>query len=326
MPWKVIQYSDPTGDVMVSRMPPDGTAELTSGTQLIVQEGQLAVFCHDGKPTDGFWAGRYSLDTQNLPVLSGLLNLATLGQSPFRSYVLFVALKTFTNLGWGTATPVLFRDSEFKIVSLRGHGVFSIKIGNPELFLQTIVGTQGLETSTAIQSFLRSIIVSKLTQTLPELLTTVVDLPQHYQQISVRVKNAVRDEFAQYGLELVDLIIEAITLPPEVQDAINRAAGARALGSEELDRYERVARSDALRDAAKQPGGAAGAALAGGLGIGAGAQVAQGMMGGGPAGHPAGLSVEQLKAKLKDLKGLVDDGLITQEDFDAQKKRLLSQM
>ena len=135
----------------------------------------------------------------------------------------------------------------------------------------------------------------------------------------------MRDDFDQYGLELVDLLVQSITVPPEVQDAINRAAGARALGTEEMDRYERLARADALRDAAKQPGGAAGG-MASGMGLGAGMHLAREMMK--PPGQetPAGLTPEQIKAKLRELKGMVDEGLITQEDFDAQKKRLLEQL
>lgn len=325
MPWKVVQYQDPTGEVLVARVPPEGTAELISGSTLIVQEGQIGAFFHDGRATDGFRAGRYPLSTQNLPVLSKLLNLVTLSKSPFRSYVYFVHLKTFTDLGWGTPSPILFRDTEFKMVNLRAHGAFAIRIATPKTFLHTMVGTQGLGTTYAVQEYLRKIIVSRFTETVPEVLTTVVDLPKHYNEIAIKVKQAVRDDFDQYGLELVDLLVQSITVPPEVQDAINRAAGARALGTEEMDRYERLARADALRDAAKQPGGAA-EGMTSGMGLGAGMHLAREMMK--PPGQepPAGLTPEQIKAKLRELKGMVDEGLITQEDFEAQKKRLLEQL
>jgi len=330
MAWKVIQYQDPTGEIMVARMPPEGTAALVSGSQLIVQEGQNAAFFHDGKPTDMFRAGRYNLTTQNLPVLSKLLNLATLGPSPFRSYVYFVAMKTFTDLGWGTPTPILFRDTEFRMVNLRAHGAFAVRIANPRVFLHTLVGSQGLATTFALQEYLRKIIVSRFAQTLPTLLTTILDLPQHYEEISTRVKKAVYESFEQYGVELVDLLIEAITVPPEVQEAINRAAGTRAVGRDELGHYERVSRTDALRDAAKQPGSGAAAGLASGMGVGAGIEIAREMS------HPPRpesaetgpkkLTADEVKAKLKELKGLVDEGLITAVDFEEQKKRILSQM
>jgi len=329
MPWKVIQYQDRTGDVLVARVPPEGTAELISGSTLIVQEGQIGAFFHDGKATDGFRAGRYNLSTQNLPVLSKLLRLTTMSQSPFRSYVYFVALKTFTDLGWGTPAPMLFRDTEFKMVNLRAHGSFAIRIANPKTFLLTMVGTQGMETSDSVQEYLRKIIVSRFTQTVPEVLTTVLDLTKHYDEIALKIKKAVHDDFDQYGLELVDLLVSSITMPPEVQDAINRAVGARALGTDELDRYERLARADALRDAAKQPGNVSGG-MTTGMGLGAGLGIAREMMKPSEtdsgAGAPVRLTAEQIRAKLKDLKGLVDEGLITQEDFEAQKKRLLEQI
>ena len=330
MPWRVIEFQDATGEIMVARVPPEGTAALVAGSQLLVQDGQIAAFFHDGKPTDGFRAGRHTLSTQNLPVLSKLLNLATLGRSPFRSYVYFIALKVFRDMGWGTPTPILFRDTELRMVNLRAHGVFAVRISSPKVFLQTMVGTQGLETTFALQEYLRKIITSRLAQILPQVLTTVLDLPQHYEEICTKVKKAVDDSFEQYGVELVDLLIEAITVPPEVQDAINRAAGTRAVGQDELGHYQGVLRSDALRDAAKQPGGPAAAGLAAGMGLGAGMEVAREMAGqsgagSAPADH-AKLTAEQVKAKLKELRSLVDEGLITAADFEEQKKRLLAQM
>jgi membrane protease subunit (stomatin/prohibitin family) len=327
MPWKVIEFQDNTGQIMVARVPPDGTGELVTGSQLIVQDGQVATFFHDGKPADSFRVGRYSLSTQNVPVLSKLLNVAMLSLSPFRSYVYFVALKTFTDLGWGTSSPILFRDSELKVVNLRAHGTFAVRIGNPKVFLHTLVGTQGMETTDAVEQYLRKAIVSRFTQILPDVMTTVIDLPQRYEELSVRVKQAVRDHFSQYGLELVDLIIEAVTVPPEVQDAINRAAGTRAVSANEVSHYERVMRSDALRDAAQQPGGDVGSSLAAGLGIAAGLDVARIAVQSTPATTPSQRpSLEEVRSKLQDLKGLVDDGLITQEDFESQKKRLLDSL
>jgi membrane protease subunit (stomatin/prohibitin family) len=327
----VIQFQDPTGEVMVARVPEEGTAEIVSGSQLIVQEGQIAVFFHDGKPTDRFRAGRYNLSTQNLPVLSKILNLATYGESPFRSYVYFIALKTFTNLGWGTPSPILFRDTEFRMVNLRAHGAFAVRVADPKVFLYTIVGTQGLETSAALQDYLRKIIVSRLAKVLSEVLTTVVDLAGHYDKISALVKRGIRDDFAQYGVELVDLVIQAITLPTEVQEAIDRAAGVRAVGREETPHYATVLQTDALLNAARQPGGEAAAGLTAGLGLGAGMREAREMMAQpaplrAPPREAAQPTLDEIRLKLKDLKTLVDEGLITQDDFETQKRRLLDRL
>lgn len=229
MPWKVIQFEDPTGQVIVARVPPQGTAELVSDTQLIVQEGQIAAFFHEGRPADGFKAGRYNLTAKNLPVLNKILNLASLGASPFQSYLYFVALKTFTDLQWSTVSPIPFQDSKFGTVPLDAQGTFAIRIGDPKVFLHISVRSQGIETSLALEEYLRKIIVSRLAQVLPEVMTAVLDLPSQSQEIALRMKNAVRADFEQYGVTLADLTIKTITLPPAVQEAIDQASPAQTV-------------------------------------------------------------------------------------------------
>ncbi|MFO7976703.1 MAG: SPFH domain-containing protein [Candidatus Hydrogenedentota bacterium] len=328
-PWSVIEFQDDTGEIIVARVPQQGTAELTTGSQLLVQDGQLAVFFHNGKPTDGFKPGRYTLSTENLPVLSKVLNLVTYGKSPFRSYVYFLALKTFTDLGWGTSSPILFRDEEFRMVNLRANGSFAIRVKDPKVFIKTIVGTQGLETSYAVEQYLRRMIVSKVAQVLPTVMKTVLDLPVLYDDIAVKVKQAVHDQFDQYGLKLVDLIVESITVPPEVQEAIDRAAGTRSVGRDEAAHYERIMRTEALRDAAKQPGSEMGSGMAAGMGIGAGMGFARELAGQPTQENPQAqpqLTMDEVKSRLRDLKQLVDDGLITQDDFESKKKALLDRL
>jgi len=291
MPLSVIEFQDPTGEIMVARVPQEGTAEFLTSSQLIVQDGQIAVFYRDGRPTDAFRAGRYTLDTKNLPVLGKLINLVAYGgKSPFRAYVYFIQLKTFTTLGWGTPTPILFRDSEFRAVHLRAHGSFSLRVGAPSTFLQTLVGSQGLETTYAIQEFVRRVVVSRFAKVLPSILKTVLDLPAHYQEIETGLKQAVHDDLNQYGIELVDLLVEAITVPPEVQQMIDRAAGTRALDESELRRYQTVAMSDALRDASKQPGTAGMAEAIGlGAGIGMAKEFVRPLAAGAPGAAPPGV-------------------------------------
>lgn len=269
----VIEYQDPTGEIMVARVPPQGTGEFVTGSQLIVQDGQIAVFFRDGRSTDAFRAGRFTLSTENLPVITKLLNLPVYGlKSPFRAYVYFLHLKTFTNLGWGTSTPVLFHDEKYGDVPFRANGSFSIRLGNPSVFLRTIVGSKGLETTYAVELFVRDVVLSSFAMVLPTRLTTVTKLPMHYKEIAASLKKAVFDDLNQYGLELVDLIVGAITLPEEVQAAISRAAASRALDQGELQRYQSIAAADALRDAAQQPGGGT---MAEGLSLGAGMAMAQ---------------------------------------------------
>ena len=324
----VIEFFDDSGEIVVAKIPQEGSGEFTVGSQLVVQESQTAVFFRDGQALDAFTAGRHTLATRNLPFLTRLIGL-DFGKSPFRAYVYFLALKTFTNLGWGTPTPVIFRDTDFRMVTLRAHGVYSIRIGKPRTFLLTMVGTKGLETTYALQEFLRQLIVAKFNQILGDNLKSILDLPVEYGNIAALVKEGVRAEFEQYGIELVDLMVEAITVPPEVQEMINRATGVAA---QDVFKYQAIASADALRDAALNQGGA-GAAMGTGLGLGMGLAMAQ-QMAGASAVLPHGAGAERgasepasdVRGKLKELKAMLDEDLITQAEFDEKRKGILARL
>ena len=326
----VVEFNDQTGQAMVARVPAQGTGEFNTGSQVVVQDSQVAVFYRDGRMADQFRAGRYTLSTQNLPILKSLVSVAFGGKSPFRAAVFFVSLKNFTDLGWGTPQPVLFRDSEFKMVNLRANGTFALRIEDPVRFLTTLVGTQGLVETPAIHDYVRKIIASRFARVLPEVLTTVIDLAAGYQTIEVKLKQATAEDLAQYGLALVDLVVMNITLPPDVQETINRGVGMRSLDQAEVAKYQQVAAADALRAAATSGNGGA---LTGGLGIGAGLAMGQQFASGlaqqaqpAQSAQPAKLTMPEIKAKLAELKEMLADELITQEDFDAKKKFWLDQM
>jgi len=322
---------------MVVKIPYEGSGEFRLGSQLIVQESQIAIFFRDGQALDGFGPGRHTLSTQNLPLLGKIIGAPFGGKSPFRSYVYFIASSTFINLGWGTASPVLFRDTDFRMISLRAHGAFSIRIVKPRTFLNTLVGTRGMETTFALEEFFRSVIVSRLNESIGTVMKSILDLPVYYNSIALKTKYAVASDFEQYGIQLVDLVIQAITPPPEVQEMINRASGVAA---QDAEKYKAIAAADAMRDAAKNPGGLAGDGLGAGMGLAMGFGMAQHVSqsitparpleAGGAASAstggnaPAKISPAEIKIKLKDLKELKDDGLISDADFEEQKKRLLA--
>ncbi len=332
MALSVIEFTDDSGDIMVARVPQQGTGEFKLGSQLVVQESQVAAFFRDGRRLDVFKAGRHTLTTANLPLLGGLISLPFGGTSPSRAFVCFVATKTFVNLGWGTPTPVMFRDAEFRMVSLRAHGSYSIRVRDPNVFLDTIVGTRGVETTFALEDFFRTVIVSRLNEEIASRMKSILDLAGTYGAIALGVKQAVRDDFGQYGVELVDLLVEAITVPPDVQKMLDRATGVAA---QDTDKYRAIAAADALRDAAQNTGGA-GVGVGAGLGLGAGVALGQELVGqmrasataptSGPVGAAPRLSAEEIDAKLHRLKKWKDDGLITDADFEEQKRRLLASL
>jgi membrane protease subunit (stomatin/prohibitin family) len=329
----LIEFFDPTGEIIVTKEPQDASAEFRLGSQLIVQESQLAVFYRDGKALDGFTAGRHTLVTQNLPLLGSLIAAPFGGESPFRAYVYFLALKTFTGLGWGTPNPIMFRDAEFRMVSLRANGTYSIRISEPRIFLHTIVGTKGLETTFHLEDFLRSLIVSHFNAVLGIRMKSLLDLPAQYGIIASNVKQEVRSDFKQYGIELVDLVVNAITVPNEVQEMLNKAT---AIAAQDPEKYRSIATSDAIRDVARNSRGGGdlvGAGVGVGMGLGVAKEFAQALV---PpaqpiAPAPAAPSIppaitEDIRRKLSELKALHQDKLISDTDFEEHKRRLLSQL
>lgn len=292
---QVIQYQDPTGSTLVGRWPREGTAAITLGSQLVVEESQRAVFFRDGRALDTFGPGRHTLATQNLPLVGGLLGAAFGGRSPFQAAVLFVATKTFLDLKWGTKEPVVFRDAELAMVRLRAFGKFAVRVVEPQLFVNTVVGTVGAYTTDGVEDWFRDVIVARLNDLLGENLSTLFDLPKVYDELAMALKSRVGDDFTKYGIELVDLVLGAITPPPEVQAMIDERSGMGAVG--DLDAYMKFKAARAMGDAAQGEGGGGAAAAGMGVGVGAGlGMMLPGMMrdamqgGGGQGGGGTGSS------------------------------------
>lgn len=271
----LIEFVDETGGEMVHRIPEQGSGEFKVGSQMIVRENQWAVFFRDGKAYDVFGPGRHTLATQNIPLLTAAITTPLFGDTPFRTEVYYVSQRTFTELKWGTAEPVLFRDSEFKMIRLRANGIYTFRITDPKLFVLNIVGTRSIYTNGQIEDFLRGIIVGRLSDILGETLDSVLDLPRYFDELGAGLKARIKDDFAQYGLAIVDFIINAITPPEDVQKRIDERSGMEAVGG--MDRYFQFKAAQAIGDLAAGSGGAGGggsdlgSAAAAGLGLGTGA-------------------------------------------------------
>jgi membrane protease subunit (stomatin/prohibitin family) len=271
----LIEFVDEEGGEIVHRIPEKGSGEFKVGSQLIVRENQWAVFFRDGKAYDVFGPGRHTLATQNIPLLTAAITTPLFGDTPFRTEAYFVSQRTFTDLKWGTAEPILFRDSEFKMIRLRANGIFTFRITDPKLFVMNIVGTRGILANYQIEDFLRGVIVGRLADILGETLDSVLDLPRYFDELGAGLKARIRDDFAQYGLAVVDYVINAITPPEEVQRRIDERSGMEAVGG--MDRYFQFKAAQAIGDLARGAGEGGGGgselgqAAAAGLGLGTGA-------------------------------------------------------
>ena len=218
---EVIEWFDQTGRELVHRIPEGGSGEIKLGAQLTVRESQAAVMFYQGKAFDAFGPGRHTLVTGNIPILTKLLSAPWGMKSPLRAEVYFISLKDFANLTWGTRDPVAFKDSKLGLIRLRAHGVFNVKVVQPVLLINSLVGTQGVFTTEQIEEYLARVIVSRFNDHLGEHLDSVIDLPGSYEELSAGLSQRLAEDFARYGLALTQLVIVSVTPPADVQKAID---------------------------------------------------------------------------------------------------------
>jgi membrane protease subunit (stomatin/prohibitin family) len=218
---EVIEWFDNTGRIMVHRIPEMGSGEIKYGAQLIVRESQAGVFFYKGKAVEAFPAGRHTLITANIPILTKIASLPWGFTSPLRAEVYFVNLKTFTNLKWGTRDPVAFKDKELGLIRLRAFGVFNVQVVQPLLFINRLVGTQGIFTTAEIEEYLNLVIVSRFNDLMGETINSILNLPSKYDELSQNLTKRLHDDFSHFGLSLTHLYMNSITPPPEVQKSID---------------------------------------------------------------------------------------------------------
>ncbi|QDL90555.1 SPFH domain-containing protein [Paroceanicella profunda] len=278
----VIEWTDDTRDTMVWRFPRYGH-EIKYGAKLTVREGQAAVFVHEGKLADVFTPGLYMLETNNMPVMTSLQHWDHGFRSPFKSEIYYVSTVRFQDLKWGTRNPIICRDPEFGPVRLRAFGTYTVRVKDPALFLREIVGTDGEFTTDEVTSQLRNIIVSRFTNKIAASGIPVLDMAANTDELGRLLRDRIAPELEAFGLEMPALFVENISLPDEVEKALDRRTSMGVAG--DLSRWTEFNAAEAMRDAARTPGSDMGA----GLGIGMGMEMSRRMAAAtapGPAAPP----------------------------------------
>jgi membrane protease subunit (stomatin/prohibitin family) len=268
---EVIEWLDESKDTLLYRFPVAGQ-EIKNGAQLIVRESQAAVFVFEGQVADVFTPGRYTVEGGNTPILSKLGAWKYGFNSPIKSEVYFVNTKQFTDMKWGTSNPIMLRDSDFGIVRLRAFGAYSLRVADPSEFIKQIAGTNAQFQTEDIDGQLKRAIVTEFSDALGEMKIPALDLAAQYKELGEAIRAKINEDFSGYGLEVTKFYVENISLPPEVEEAMDKRASMGALG--DAQKYMQFQAADALRDAAQNEGGGAGLGAGLGAGFAVGGQMA----------------------------------------------------
>jgi membrane protease subunit (stomatin/prohibitin family) len=276
----IVQWIDDTNDTMVYRFERYNN-QIKYGAQLTVREGQTAVFVNEGKIADVFQPGMYTLETKNLPILSTLQGWKYGFNSPFMAEVYFCSMRQFTDLKWGTMNPIMMRDAEFGPVRLRAFGTYVVQVSDPPVLIRQIVGTDGRFTVEEIVNQLRNLIVSRFAEIAGQSKIPVLDMAANYGELGEFLTKKISPEFQNYGLALAKLLVENISLPPAVEEALDKRTSMGVVGN--LAAYTQFNIANSIPDAAKNPGGLAAAGAGLGMGMAMAQPIGQALAGQQPA-------------------------------------------
>ncbi|MCK5809453.1 MAG: SPFH domain-containing protein [Cocleimonas sp.] len=266
----IIEWTEDNPDTMVYRYERYGN-EIKYGAKLTVRETQVAVFVNEGQIADILTPGLYELETKNLPILSTLQHWDHGFESPFKAEVYFFNMRQFTDLKWGTKNPIMLRDKEFSMVRLRTFGSYSIRINDPKKFMMEILGTDGHFTVTEISDQLRNIIVSRYTNILGKSNIPVLDLAGNYDALGKFITKRISPEFDDYGLDLTKILVENISLPSVVEEALDKRTSMGMIG--DLDKYLKYNAAESLASGAGDGSGTSAMAMEMGIGLAVGQQM-----------------------------------------------------
>ena len=318
----VIEWPNPGDDTLMWRFPAEDQ-EIQTGATLVVRESQQALFVDEGKTADLFGAGTHLLTTQTLPLLTNLKNWDKFFASPFKSDVYFFNLRQQLGRRWGTAQPVTVRDSEFGVVQLRAFGMYDYRISDPAKLFSEVTGVVAQYSREALDEPLRNVVMTRLASVFGSSGIAFLDMAANQVLLSQKMAELLAPDFARLGLTLERFSVESVTLPEAIQKALDERISMGVVG--DLNRYTQYQTASAIPLAAQNEGGLAGI----GAGVGVGAAIGQAMatnMNAAPAVAPQTTGNNDPQARLAQLKALLDQGLITAEDYEKAKAEVLKQL
>ncbi len=310
----VIEYVDNSNKLIVSKYQREsGNDELKQGSKVIVRESQSAAFLKGGKLAEILPPGTYSLTTDNFPVLSSLKAFPYLFASPVIADLYFVSTRQFIDNKWATKNPIMKRDTDFNMVRIRSFGKFAFRIADVPTFMREIFGTKGIVLTYDIVEYLSSMVTEAFSIVIGESEMSVLDLAAEYRKLSGKLQQKLNEQAAAIGVQFSDVLIENISLPDEVERLIDEQSGI-GMAKQDMTTFMQYQTARAMRDASRQEGGLAGL----GAGIALGNTMAQEIR-----ATAAPVSPKSMVEQLRELKELLDDGILTKDEFEAQKKAIL---
>jgi membrane protease subunit (stomatin/prohibitin family) len=279
----IIEWTEPTDNEALAYRFPRYQNEIKMGAKLTVREGQAAVFVNEGQIADVFKPGMFTLQTENMPILSTIKGWKYGFNSPFKAEVYFISTRQWTDLKWGTQNPVMLRDPEFGPVRIRAFGTYAMRVKDPAVFLRELVATDPSFETYEIANQLRNTIVSRFVDAIGQSRIPVLDLAGNYDKMSKLALEKIAPDLEAMGLALSLFYIENISLPPEVEEALDKRTRMGVLG--DLNRYTQYQTAEAIPTAAANPGGPAGLGMGLAAGVNLGNQMA-GQLAGAAAGTP----------------------------------------
>lgn len=311
----VIEFEDKSNKLIVAKFRRDsGNNELKQGSKVIVRESQCAVFMKEGWLADILFPGTYTLDTDNMPVLSTLEAFPFWFKSPVIAELYFVSTRQFIDNKWATKNPLIKRDKELGIVRIRAFGRFSFQIVDVSAFMREIFGTRGMMMTYDIAMYLSAMVTEAFSVTVGEAAMSILDLASGYRKFSSTILERLNISQNVTGIVFSDIIIENISLPDEVEKLIDEQSGI-GMASRDMNAFMQYQTARAMRDAVEQDQGMA--ALSAGFAF--GDKMARNIQGASISSEHANNKMEQLR----ELKQLLDEGILTQEEFNEEKKRIL---